>query len=179
MFNKLEDIIKKIEGNVLSICLDDKLMDALGSNNNINLYSIDSNQTSGLFTNKKKNKRKTNKGKIINIKKLRKYINKKSVNYMFCNMNEMFTYYKYFIKDSIYLNNNKLYIYGDKNIDKELIVKNYKRYNVEVEYTDYKSGFIIIVDNTNSKTNIIKDILYFIKDTLYNIAEVIGNLLIS
>ena len=30
---------------------------------------------------------------------------------MFCNMNEMFSYYKYFIKDSIHLNNNKLYIY--------------------------------------------------------------------
>ena len=26
MFNKLEEIIKKIEGNVLSVCLDEKLM---------------------------------------------------------------------------------------------------------------------------------------------------------
>ena len=48
---------------------------------------------------------------------------------MFCNMNEMFSYYKYFIKDSVYLNNNKLYLYFDKNIDKELIIKNYKRYD--------------------------------------------------
>ena len=47
----------------------------------------------------KTSKRKTNKGKTINIKKLKKYINKKSVKHMFCNMNEMFNYYKYFIKD--------------------------------------------------------------------------------
>jgi len=178
MFNKLEEIIKKTKGNVLSICLDDKLMDAFNSNNNINLYSIDSNKSkAGVF--KKKNKRKTNKGKFINIKKLRKYINKKSVDYMFCNMNEMFSYYKYFIKDSIYLNNNKLYLYLDKNIDKDLIINNYKRYNVDIECIEYKNGYIIIVDNTKSKNNKLKDILYFIKDTFYNMAELIGNLLIS
>ena len=182
MFNKLEEIIKKVEGNVLSVCLDDKLIAGFENNNKINLYSIDSDKKPNSFVDKKnnkKNKRKTNKGKTINIKKLRKYINKKSVDYLFCNMNEMFKYYKHFIKDSIYLNNNKLYIYAEKNIDKDLLIKNYKRYNVDIEYTEYKTGFIIVVDNTNSKSNFIKDILYFIKDTLYNIAEAIGNLLIS
>lgn len=177
MFNKLEEISKSIEGNVLTICLDEKLMKNFINNEKINLYSIDSNTNTGLFANR--NKRKTNKGKTINIKKLRKYINKKSVDYMFCNMNEMFKYYKYFIKDSIYLNNNKLYLYFDKTIDKELIIKNYKRYNIEIEFIEYKNGYLIIIDNRESKNNLIKDIIYFIKDTFYNIAEVIGNLLIS
>jgi len=45
MFNKLEEIIKKCEGNVLSICLDDKLMDAFNNNNKITLYSVDSNKS--------------------------------------------------------------------------------------------------------------------------------------
>ena len=177
MFNKLEELIKKIEGNVLSVCLDDKLIESFKNNNKINLYLIDSNKGSGLFINKKK--RKTNKGKLINIKKLRKHINKKSVDYMFCNMNEMYNYYKYFIKDSIYLNNNKLYIYADKNIDKDLLIKNYNRYNTNIEYMEYKTGYILVIDNKNSKTNFMKDILYFIKDTFYNMAELIGNLLIS
>ena len=177
MFNKLEEIIKNAEGNVLSVCLDDKLMNFLHSNNKINLYSIDSGSSIGALKNK--SKRKTNKGKNINIKKLRKYINKNSVNYMFCNMNEMFKYYKYFIKDSIYLNKNKLYIYGNKDIDKDLLIKNYSRYNTKVECFEYKTGFILIIDNTNSKTNIFKDIIYIIKDTFYNIAEAIGSLLIS
>lgn len=178
MFNRLEEIIKEVEGNVLTVCLDEKLMKFAQNNNKISLYSIDSNTNNGLFG-RKKNKRKTNKGKIINIKKLRKYINKKSVNHMFCNMNEMFNYYKYFIKDSVYLNNNKLYLYFDKGIDKDLIIKNYKRYNVEIEEIEYKNSYLLIIDNNKSKTNVWKDIIYFIKDTLYNIAEAIGNLLIS
>ena len=178
MFNKLEEILKEIEGNVLTVCLDEKLMKFAYNNDKINLYSIESNINSGLFR-RKRNKRKTNKGKTINIKKLRKYINKKSVKHMFSNMNEMFNYYKYFIKDSIYLNNNKLYLYFDKNIDKELIIKNYKRYNVIIEEVEYKNSYLLIIDNTNSKSNLLKDIIYFIKDTLYNIAEALGNLLIS
>ena len=177
MFNRLEEIIKKAKGNVLSVCLDSKLMDAFNNNNKINLYSIDENIKSGFV--KKRNKRKTNKGKTINIKKLRKYINKKSVDYIFCNMNEMFRYYKYFIKDSVYLNNHKLYIYANNDVDKELLIKNYKRYKVDIECIDYKNGFILIIDNKNSKTNYIRDILYFMKDTFYNIAELVGNLLIS
>ena len=179
MFNKLEGIIKKVDGNVLSVCLDDKLMNALNNNKHINLYSIDSNSNNSSKFFKRKTKRKTNKGKIINIKKLRKYLNKKSVDYLFCNMNEMFKYYKYFIKDSIYLNNNKLYIYSNKEIDKDLIIKNYNRYKVEIEFTEYKNGYLIIVNNTQSKNNYFKDKIYFIKDTLYNIAETIGNILIG
>ena len=173
----MEEIIKKVEGNVLTVCLDYKLMDKFDNNNRINLYSIDSNTSVGIFKNK--NKRKTNKGKNINIKKLRKYINKKSVDYMFCNMNEIIHYYKYFIRDSVHLNNNKLYIYADNDIDKELLIKNYKRYTKKIECIDYKTGYIIIVDNKNTKTNYFKDKLYFIKDTFYNLAESIGNLLIS
>lgn len=177
MFNKLEEIIKKVEGNVLTICLDDKLINSFNNNNKINLYSIESNKRKiGI---KSKHKMKNNKGKSIKIKKLRKYLNKKSVDYLFCNMNEMFKYYKYFIKDSVYLNNNKLYIYADKEIDKDLLIKNYKRYNVEINCTEYKNGYILIIDNKNSKNNFFKDKIYFIKDTFYNAAEIIGNVLIG
>ena len=177
MFNKLEEIIKNIDGNVLSICLDDKLTELLLKNKNINLYSIDSNNNSRMI--KSKNKRRTNKGKIINIKKLRKYINKKTVDYMFCNMNEMYSYYKYFIKDSVYLNRKKLFIYINKDFDKDLLIKNYKRYTNNIECNEYKNGYIITIDNSKTKNNLIKDIIYFIKDTFYNLAEAIGNLLIS
>ena len=177
MFKELEEYIKKAQGNVLSVCLDEKLMKVFDKNDKINLYSIESKSSIGLIGSK--NKRKTNKGKNINIKKLKKYLNKKSVDYIFCNMNEMYSYYKYFIKDSIYLNNNKLYIYADKEVDKDLLIKNYSRYNVTIQYKEYKTGYILIIDNKNSKSNLLKNILYFIGDTLYNVAELIGNLLIS
>lgn len=176
MFNKLEDIIKKSQGNVLAICLDNNLIEKFNKNNKVNLYSIDSNKSSGL---RKQNKKINNKGKTIDIKHLRKYIKKNSVNILICNMNEMFKYYKYFIKDSIYLNNNKIYIYSTNEIDKDFIVKKYRRYNVNIDVNNYKNGFIIIIDNSKGKNNFVKDKVYFIKDTLYNLAEFIGNILVS
>ena len=178
MFNKIEEIIKKVEGNVLVIGLDDKLIDKFDKNNKVNLYAIYSNNNNkGMFS--KQKKKQTNKGKTINIKKLRKYINKKSVDYLICNFEEMIQYYKYIIKDTIYLNNNIIYIYSTNKIDKEFIIEKYKRYNVEVIFTDYKNGYIITIDSKNAKNKFFKDKVYFIKDTLYNIAEIIGNIMVS
>ena len=177
MFNRLEEIIKKLEGNVLVKKLDNKLLNKFEKNNKINLYSIYSNKSNGIFSRTKK--KETNKGKTINIKKLRKYINKKSVDYLICNMEEIKDYYKYIIKDTIYLNNNKIYIYSSNELDKEFLIKKYKRYNVEINTTEYENGYIITIDNKNGKNNYFKDKIYFIKDTFYNIAEFIGNILIS
>lgn len=177
MFNKLGDIIKKIEGNVLVIGLDNNLIDKFEKNNKVNLYAIYSNKSTNMFS--KGKKKETNKGKNINIKKLRKYINKKSVDYLIYNIDEIKDYYKYIIKDTIYLNNNVIYAYCSKEIDKDFIINRYKRYNVEIEYIEYKNSYLFIIDNKNGKNNFVKDILYFIKDTFYNAAEAIGNLLIS
>lgn len=177
MFKTLEEIIKKIKGNVLVIGLDDKLLTKFEKNNEVNLYSIYSNKSKNVFS---KNKQKqTNKGKVINIKKLRKYIKKKTADYIICNMDEIKDYYKYIIRDTIYINNNIIYIYSSNDTDKEFIIDKYNRYNVNIETREYKNGYIIIIDNKNGKNNYIKDKLYFIKDTFYNIAEAIGNLLIS
>jgi len=178
MFKSLEEIIKKVEGNVLVLCLDDKLIDKFDKNNKVNLYAIYSNKSSGNVLSKRK-KKQTNKGKTINIKRLRKYINKNSVDYLICNMDEIKEYYKYIIKDTIYLNNNTIYIYASNDIDKEFIIDKYKRYNVEITSNDYKNGYILTINNKNGKNNCFKDILYFIKDTFYNIAEVIGNIMVS
>ena len=180
MFNKLEEIIKKVEGNILVIGLDDKLLNKFDKNNKVNLYAIysnDSNKSNNIFS--KSKKKKTNKGKNINIKKLRKYINKKSVDYIIYNMEEIKQYYKYIIKDTIYLNNNLIYIYSSNEIDKEFIIDRYNRYNTKITSVDYKNGYIITIDNRNGKNNFFKDKLYFIKDTLYNIAEIIGNIMIG
>ena len=178
MFKKFEEIIKKVEGNVLVIGLDDNLLDKFEKNNKVNLYSIYSNKNNGGIFSKSK-KKQTNKGKTINIKRLKKYINKKSVDYLICNIEEIKEYYKYIIKDTIYLNNNTIYIYSSNKIDKEFLIKKYKRYNVNIKVTEYKNGYILTIDNKNGKNNYLKDKLYFIKDTFYNIAEIIGNILIS
>lgn len=177
MFNKLEEIIKKVEGNVLVIGLNDKLLNKFDKNNRVNLYAIYSNKSNNIFLRSKR--KQTNKGKNINIKKLKKYINKKSVNYIILNMEEIKQYYKYIIKDTIYLNNKIIYIYSSKKTDKNFIIDRYNRYNVNITSVDYKNGYIITIDNKNGKNNFFKDKLYLIKDTLYNIAEIIGSVMIS
>ena len=177
MFNKLESIIKNCKGNILTVCLDQKLMEAFNSNNNITLLSIESN--SKLGTNSKTKKKKLNGSKNISIKKLRKYINKKSVDILFCNMNEMYDYYKHFIKDSIYLCNNTIYLYFDNNIDLNFIKKKYNRYNVTIEETKYKNGYILKIDASAAKNSFIKDKFYLLHDSLYNLMEIISNILVS
>ena len=177
MYNSLSKILKNMKGNVLVVGLNDKLLENFDKNNEVNLYSINSLKTNGISS--KSKKKQTNQGKSINIKKLRKYIKKRSVDYFVINMEEVFNYYKYIIKDSIYLTNNLLYIYSSNEIDKQFIVNKYKRYSVNIKTSEYKGGYIITIDNTNGKNNRIMDVLYFIKDTFYNIAEFIGNVLIS
>ena len=186
MYKRLEELIKVTKGNVLAVCLDNILLNEFMKKDNIILYSLSSNNSNdtilGLMNKKKKDKpkyKKNNKGKDINIKKLRKEIKKKSVDYLFCNMDEMFNYYKYFIKDSIYMSNNKIYIYFNNKIDKEFIINKYKRYDVKIKETEYKNGYLLEIDVKNAKNSFLKDKIYFIKDTMYNIAEFIGNLMIS
>lgn len=179
MFKELKKIIKDISGNILAISIDDKLLNYLKDNDNINLYSISDNRKSVGIIKGKKCKRKNNKGKNINIKKLRKYISDDSVDYLFCNMNSMIDYYKYFIRDSIYLSRGMIYIYSSNDIDKAFIIDKYKRYNAKIEYKKYKDGYLLIINTENTNNSKIKNKLYYIKDTLYNIAEFIGNLLVN
>ena len=183
MFNRLNNLIKDFKGNVLVIGLDDKSLSYFNKNNKINLYSISKDYSkSGIFKKKNKvlyNEKNLNKGKNINIKKLRKYINNKSIDYLILNMDEIIEYYKYIIRDTINVSNNKIYIYASNNISKDFIISRYKRYNVDIDITDYKDNYLITIDNKNIKNNFIKNKIYFIKDTLYNIAELIGNILAS
>ena len=47
------------------------------------------------------------------------------------------------------------------------------------EVIDFKDEIIIIIDNTKSKNNFFKDILYFILDTLYNGIELLSDFLVK
>ena len=117
MYKKLEEILKKLTGNVLIIGLDDILISHINQDKLKSLYSFETNEKKGL---KIGTKFKTNKGKKVSIKKLRKQFKRKSVDYIILNYDTIVKYYKYIIKDTIYLNNNKLYIYSN---DKYYLIK--------------------------------------------------------
>ena len=171
--DKINKIIQKMEGKLIGIGINDEMViKEIDKNNNIYecdlLDSIDlSNQESG----KKKRKKY--------IKKLRKKYKDKSVDYIIMDPTKIFRKLKFLIKDTIYINNKKIYIYMDKNDDYEFVIKRYKRYTKNIETIKCDDGIIINIDSTDSKKHIIKNIFYYIIDTLYNISDMIGDILVS
>ena len=178
MNKDLTKIIKKLSGSVLSIGLDDTLNEELECNKNIeelDEINIISKKNGSIKTNKQIKM----KSKKINIKKLKKIYNKKKTNYIICNYEIIKRYMRYFVKDSVYINNKTLYLYGSSVKETKQIIKKYKRYNVLIKPTEKDNYFILEIDNTNSKNNVFKEIFYFIYDTLELISDLIGNFLIN
>ncbi len=192
MEKELIKIIKKLNGSVLALGLSTDLIVKLQENMNIldldtiNLThkkkgeinsrtKIDEKKLEAYDT---KYKIQRLKSKKINIKKLRKLYNKKKTDYIICNYEEIKKYMRYFIKDSVYINSKTLYLYGISNKEVNTIIKKYKRYDVLIKPTIKNDYFILEIDNTNSK-NSIKDILYFIGDTIESITDFIGDILIN
>lgn len=173
---KIYDITKCTSGNVLGIGVDEKISEILEQNDlvtNCNLLNSYSKET-----NKKQTKKK--KLKKIRIKKLRKVFKHKKVDFIICNTEEIKKYLKTFIKDSVYINKDMLYLYNIKDEElKQELIKKYKRYNTIVEEIKDENTTILKIDNKNSKTNIFKDTLYLIIDTLTQLLNIISDLLLN
>ena len=173
---KIYDISKVVSGNVLGIGVDEKISEILEQNDrvlNCNLLNSYTKETNQKQTKKQRPKR-------IRIKKIRKVFKKKKVDFIICNTEEIKKYMKTFIKDSIYINKDMLYLYNIKDEElKQELIKKYKRYNVIVEEIKDKNETILKIDNKNSKTNIIKDTLYLILDTMIQILNIISDLLLN
>lgn len=171
----ITNIASCTSGNVLGIGVNKTIINALNKNNRIlNCNLLDSEISSGTISKKKKRQKK------IRIKKLRKVFKKKKVDFIICNIETIKTYLKTFIKDSIYINKDMLYIYNinDDELKQELIRK-YQRYNTEIKEIKDGNTIILQIDNKKSKTNILKDYIYLIVDTVLNIFEIISDMLLS
>ena len=70
MFNYFYDEIKKMEGNVLALGIDDKLINALKRNKKINAYEISKSERIRIYQQKKRKMESNYKN--MNIKKLHK-----------------------------------------------------------------------------------------------------------
>lgn len=174
----IKDLIKKItelKGSTLAIGIEnDKVLTALDNNSNIELGILSKFK-------KKKFKSKMGKGnKKINVKRFRKKFKKKKTDYLIVEIDSIYKFLRYFIRDSVYMNSKETIYFGNStNIDLDLIVKRYKRYNVKIDLKKYNDEFILIIDNTESKNHYFKDKWYFITDSFYIFFDSIGDLLTS
>ncbi len=170
MNNELKKIIKKIDGNVLGIGLDEKLSEIIDQNDRITECNLLNSYVKGKF-----------KGslfqKTIKIKKIRKIFKKKKVDYIICDYDQIKKYLNTFVKDSVYINKNKLYFFG--NVDFDLINYKYQRYDTKIDVKKYKDKYIVEIDNSKAKNNFLKDNYYRVKDFKDKIIEVIGDVLMN
>ena len=160
--------LKKISGSVLGIGLDEKAQNILDKNKNVvECFLLNSNSTG--------NSKTKGKTKTINIKKIRKTFRKKSFDYIIGNFEELKPYLRSFIKNSIYLNKGKIYFYNITDFELEELENRYKRYNSKIDI----SKDLVIIDNSNAKTNILKNIIYYTRDLTYDIIDYIGKILVN
>lgn len=160
--------LKKISGSVLGIGLDEKAQNILDKNKNVvECFLLNSNSTG--------NSKTKGRTKTINIKKIRKTFRKKSFDYIIGNFEELKPYLRSFIKNSIYLNKGKIYFYNITDFELEELENRYKRYNSKIDI----SKDLVIIDNNNAKTNILKNIVYYTRDLTYDIIDYIGKILVN
>lgn len=178
MKQDLYNIAKCVSGNVLLIGVDDsKIFDIINSNDKVLICNSLNN-----FKQKKMycDSTTTSKTKTIKVKKMKKIFKKKKVDFILCNSIEMKKHMKLFLSSSVYINSNMLYMYGNKNeVDYEELIKKYKRYCKDIKIEFKKDDFIIYIDNKNTKTNKIKDIFYYIIDTISNARNLIADIMMG
>jgi ABC-type xylose transport system substrate-binding protein len=175
MKDEIIKIINESKGTLLGIGLnDEKILDAIEDNDNIHTCYLLSNDTP-----KDKNFYFFKKGrnKVINIKKIKKYFKKKSLDIIICNYSIIKKFMNSFIYNSIYLNNKTLYIYSNENLEKEL--KKYQRYTNDVKIKKIDDMYLLTINNENTKNSIIKDTKYKIIDFWTNLIDNITDLLIN
>ena len=178
LISDLKSICKDLKGTLITIGLSYPTVESvLDKNKNItNGYVLE-------FSNKKRGKSKekgVTKNKRISIKKLRKTFHKKSVDTIICYYQDIEKYMRFFVKDSVYLNCGKLYIYGKNS---EFVIEDlesyYNRYDTKIVITKYDDEFLMEIDNSKSKNNWFKDKLYKIKDTVIYFVNIIGDIMMG
>ena len=169
--NKIIDIIRKLEGNLLLIGVDKKeVINAVKNNDKLlhvdNLYSLDKN-----------NNQRSKKGfsKEINVKNFKKHFKKNKVDTIICNFKDIKSFLKDFVKDSIHIANRKIYYINYNNEDLEIIKNKYNRYNLDIEVIDN----IVIIDVFGVKNNYFKDKFYYILDYFLEFIDAISDLMIK
>lgn len=171
IISELKKFIKKLEGSLLSISIEDEtILKEIEKNKKIaDLYNLTNSS-------KKSYKNMKNKGLIdIKINKLSKKIGAK-VDYIICDLNGINTYLNVVVKQSYKIVNKKIYFYGITDIyEVNKLINKYKRYNCIVSYINESDSYLIEIDTSNIKIKWYKKIIYSIYDVLLDINDAIGN----
>lgn len=176
MNEELKKIVKKLEGSLLTIGINEEnILDEIEKNDNIHTcYTL----TNISLTGKKYNMVRKGRNKKVNIKKIKKVFKKKKLDNVICNYDTIKQFYRSFIPQSIYINKGKLYIYGNKK-DLDILKSKYERYTKDIKIKEKGNNFILIINNENTKNNFFKDLGYRLIDFKNDALDLITDLLIN
>lgn len=165
----LESNIKKMEGNLLAIGIEDNnLLQTINKNDKIlNCDILSNNLTKG---------KNGKSGKKFYLSKLRKKFKKKRIDNLICDYDTLEEYLKTFIKDSIYITRGTIYFCTN---NPEIIKKKYRRYLVGINEVKCTDKYVIIIDASKAKNNKIKEFIYQVIDSIVLIIDAITDLLLS
>ena len=168
---------KKISGNLLCIGLNNKkIIDKLLSNENLTrfvLIDVNLGGTGSGSINKMMDKK-------IYLCDIKKTFNKKKMDYIICNSESVKNELVGFVKDSIYINSNMMYLYGNINsVDVDNLIYRYTRYGSRVNKISDGDDFILEISNERVKTPFYKNIFYVVIDYLYSLKNEIFTLIMK
>ena len=169
MNKELKGIINKLSGNILGIGLDDDLIKVIKKNDKITECNLLDSFVKSRFG-------KGNSASI-RIKKIRATFKRKKVDYIICNYETISKYLDTFVKDSVYINKNKLYFFFI--LDIELLKKRYSRYKTNITEKKYHNSYILVIDNSEAVNSPFKDIYYRLIDFKDKLIEIIGDILMN
>lgn len=175
---QLIELVKTIKGNLIGIGIDSKMvLETIEKNDQIdNCHLLDSIETTPIDGKKKRTK-------SLKVKKFRRKFKKKRTDIILCRIGSIDKYWKYFIRDSVYMTKGQVVYYGTKEeltLEKEEFIKRYQRYpKTEVKFVEDKEGLMIYVKMNDAKTHRIRDFFYLIRDTMYNITQLLGDYLVQ
>jgi len=146
--------------------------------NNNNILSCDVFSVNNDNSSKKKNKGELDKkiDKQISLREINKEYDKKELDYIFCDIEVIKKEINYFIKNSLYLSKNRIFIYGNKeDYDVETIIERYKKYHLQMNIKEKNDTYILEI-YASEKYKKFKSKLYL---GLYNTVDVINHLIDS
>ncbi len=172
----MNQIIQKAEGNALAIGPTISMEKALQENATITICDV-------LSKNNPSDRKKSffhKRPKTFSFKKMRKTFHKKTKDIIIGDVFELERYMKTFIRDSIYITKGNIYLFvKDTNYDLDLLMKRYQRFDVTCEKEKVEDGIVLKVTVFNAKNHYWKEKLYYIVDTIVDIADIIGDALVS
>ena len=167
-FYDLKNEIKKLSGSLLVIGeITNKKISPSDNSNFTDVFFLNSDKEAN---GKGTGTSTEDIGSDLHIRELHKCF-PNGIDVVFCNYAEIREHVPSFIRESLRITKQKIYVVFKTKKEYKYIEKKYKRYKLECDYTEVDDDYILTVEINNSKISFLKKFYYYLIDKieyLYN-----------